>query len=219
MLEMKGVDYSYKGKNHGEVTVFQNKSLTFEKGNVYALYGPSGSGKTTCLMLLGGLEKPDKGEIILDNRNIAEIGYQKLRQRYVSYVFQDYQLFPYMTALENVMVARKIAHKEENKKEQQKKCVDLLVSLGLEQSQMSRRVTKLSGGQQQRVAIARALATEADYILADEPTGNLDKENTVSIIELLKNIAYDKGKCVVIVTHSEYVKNRCDVTYRISKEI
>ena len=184
---------------------------------MYALFGPSGSGKTTCLSLLGGLDEPDFGKVLLDGKDIKEIGPEKLRREHVAYIFQDYQLFPYMTALENVMVAERISHGKSKKSAMKERCSGFLAQLGLTKAEMNRKVTELSGGQQQRVAIARALVTEAEYILADEPTGNLDKENTAKIVEILEGIAHDQGRCVIIVTHSGYVKGQCDTVYELGE--
>ena len=176
------------------------------------------AGKTTCLSLLAGLEKPDEGEILLDGENIQNIGGRKLRQNSISLVFQDYQLFDYMTSLENVMVAAQISLPDVPKKELIKMCRDSLVLVGLDDSQITRKVTELSGGQQQRVAIARALITDAKYILADEPTGNLDKENRRKIVELLQQIAHEQDRCVIVVTHSDYVKKKCDICYEMGDD-
>ena len=217
MLEMREVSYSYKKGNKPQVSIFENASFQFETGKTYAVYGSSGSGKTTCLMLLGGLEKPDSGAVLIDGKDIREDGYNKLRRTRVSYVFQDYQLFPYMTAIENVMVAIDMSGKKESKAERRDYCVQLLEYLGITADEMKRVVTRLSGGQQQRVAIARALVNDPDYILADEPTGNLDKKNTVMIMELLTRIAHEKNKCVVIVTHSSYIMQSCDFSYQIEQ--
>lgn len=216
MLEMNHVTYSYH-KAKETVRVFEDKTLSFEQGTMYGIFGPSGSGKTTCLALLGGLEHPDEGEILLDGVNIEKIG-QNLRKHHISYVFQDYQLFPYMTAVENLMAAVQISEPKENYKILKEKCKGKLIDMGLEPDQIKRKVTELSGGQQQRVAIARALVTNAEYILADEPTGNLDKENTQKIVCLLQQIAHEQKKCVIVVTHSEFVKKNCDVCYRIGEE-
>ena len=192
MLEMINVSYAYKSKKE-IVHVLDKVTYRFEIGEMYGIFGPSGSGKTTCLSLLAGLEKPDEGEILLEGENIQNIGGRKLRQNSISLVFQDYQLFDYMTSLENVMV-------------------------GLDDSQITRKVTELSGGQQQRVAIARALITDAKYILADEPTGNLDKENRRKIVELLQQIAHEQDRCVIVVTHSDYVKKKCDICYEMGDD-
>ena len=223
MLEMNNVSFSYKnragrGNSAGRKMVLENVSYKFEKGNTYALFGSSGSGKTTCLMLLGGLEKPDSGSIMIDGEDIKKIGYNRLRRTKVSYVFQDYQLFTYMTAVENVMSAIENSRKKQTNDEKKKRCEEWLRYLGINDDEMNRVVTKLSGGQQQRVAIARALVNDCDYILADEPTGNLDKSNTRMIMELLTKIAHEKDKCVIIVTHSEYVVKSCDESCNIEKD-
>ena len=206
MLEMINVSYAYKSKKE-IVHVLDKVTYRFEIGEMYGIFGPSGSGKTTCLSLLAGLEKPDEGEILLDGENIQNIGGRKLRQNSISLVFQDYQLFDYMTSLENVMVAAQISLPDVPKKELIKMC---RYSLG--------KVTELSGGQQQRVAIARALITDAKYILADEPTGNLDKENRRKIVELLQQIAHEQDRCVIVVTHSDYVKKKCDICYEMGDD-
>ena len=155
---------------------------------------------------------------ILTGENIQNIGGRKLRQNSISLVFQDYQLFDYMTSLENVMVAAQISLPDVPKKELIKMCRDSLVLVGLDDSQITRKVTELSGGQQQRVAIARALITDAKYILADEPTGNLDKENRRKIVELLQQIAHEQDRCVIVVTHSDYVKKKCDICYEMGDD-
>lgn len=217
MLEMINVSYAYKSKKE-IVHVLDKVTYRFEIGEMYGIFGPSDSGKTTCLSLLAGLEKPDEGEILLDGENIQNIGGRKLRQNSISLVFQDYQLFDYMTSLENVMVAAQISLPDVPKKELIKMCRDSLVMVGLDDSQITRKVTELSGGQQQRVAIARALITDAKYILADEPTGNLDKENRRKIVELLQQIAHEQDRCVIVVTHSDYVKKKCDICYEMGDD-
>lgn len=215
MLEMKNVVYSYRQSKKEKKQIFVNANYTFEKGKVYTLFGSSGAGKTTCLALLGGLEKPESGEILLDGKNIKEIGYNKLRREYVSYVFQDYHLFPYMNAIENLLVVAKNVKK---KKDRTKQCQEILEKLGIEKKDQNRIVTQLSGGQQQRVAIGRALIANSDYILADEPTGNLDENNTKKIMDILLSLAHEQGKCVIVVTHSSYVKDMSDICYSINQE-
>lgn len=211
---MKNVSYSYRKSKKEEKKIFENISYAFEKGKVYTIFGPSGVGKTTFISLLGGLEEPDKGEILLEEQNIKQIGYNELRKKYVSYVFQDYHLFPYMNAVENVMVAGKVSKQKENLEQ---RCVEILEKLGIQKEDQKRAVTQLSGGQQQRVAIARALISNGDYILADEPTGNLDSENTKHIMDILISLAHEENKCLIIVTHSDYVKNMSDVSYNLAE--
>lgn len=215
MLSMQNVSYGYKNKNKVDVMVLDNKTMEFEQGKFYTIYGASGSGKTTCLSLLGGLESPISGKVSLDGVDIKKIGYNNLRKNHVSYVFQDFHLFSYMTAIENVMLAINISGKIKNKNAAKEKAVALLESLGLVNAEMNRTITKLSGGQQQRVAIARAMATDGNYILADEPTGNLDKENTQNIIDIFIELAREHNKCVIAVTHSESLKRQCDICFSL----
>lgn len=225
MLCMNEVSYSYKSKN-----VLSKQSMKFKEGNMYAIYGSSGSGKTTCLALLGGLEEPDSGEVLLDGENIKQIGYSYLRRHFVSFVFQDFHLFPYMNAVENVLTAvdfkeykkrQKQNHKELSGKEIEqslrKKAQEILIELGILAEDQDRPVRQLSGGEQQRVAIARALITDSNYILADEPTGNLDQKNSEIIVGIMQRLAHEKGKCVVIVTHSEQVRRMCDESIFLEK--
>lgn len=206
MLVMNQVYYSYETKQASR-SVLRDASASFELGKVYAIYGASGAGKTTCLSLLGGLERPQGGSVELDGVSIEEIGGSALRKHSVAYVFQDYHLFPYLTALENVELAASIAKLPRDRE----KAVQLLERLGIDKETMNRPVTQTSGGQQQRTAIARALIRNPGYLLADEPTGNLDRENTAHIMELLCALAHEEGKCVIIATHSDAVRNRADV--------
>lgn len=223
IVELLGLEYTASTGSEVYIDKIEHidavkKQLKKMYGDNVEIFGPSGSGKTTCLSLLAGLEKPDEGEILLDGENIQNIGGRKLRQNSISLVFQDYQLFDYMTSLENVMVAAQISLPDVPKKELIKMCRDSLVMVGLDDSQITRKVTELSGGQQQRVAIARALITDAKYILADEPTGNLDKENRRKIVELLQQIAHEQDRCVIVVTHSDYVKKKCDICYEMGDD-
>ena len=210
---MINVSYAYKSKKE-IVHVLDKVTYRFEIGEMYGIFGPSGSGKTTCLSLLAGLEKPDEGEILLDGENIQNIGGRKLRQNSISLVFQDYQLFDYMTSLENVMVAAQISLPDVPKKELIKMCRDSLVMVGLDDSQITRKVTELSGGQQQRVAIARALITDAKYILADEPTGNLDSASSKEILQILKSM-HEQGKTVILITHDNGIAAQARRVVRI----
>lgn len=212
MIMLENVSFTYPGRK-GKKAI-ENISLEFKENRFYAIYGPSGSGKTTILSLLGGLDVPSKGYVKMDEKNIKEIG-KELRRNYVSYIFQDYKLFGYMNALENVLVALSISKPRLNKEAARSVAVEKLRELGLTSDEIYRKVSRLSGGQQQRVAIARALVTDATYILADEPTGNLDDENTEHIIKILRTLVDVYHKCVVVVTHSEQVRNAVDICYRI----
>lgn len=214
MLSMEQVSFSYpRGRKQGERSVFSNLSLKFQPGTVYGLYGPSGVGKTTCLALLGGLEQPTSGRILLDGTNIQDIGGNKLRREQVAFIFQEFHLFSYMTAVENVMMA--VNGNRGVRMQKQQRAKEILTELQIPKEDQVRPISRLSGGQKQRVAIARALITDATYILADEPTGNLDRENTELIMGILKRLASEQNKCVIIVTHSDRVKQICDQIIRL----
>lgn len=214
MLKVENVSFTYRNRtNKSTVQVLENVSVDFEPGKFYSIYGPSGSGKTTLLALLGGLDKPDTGKITISGVDIKEIGYIDLRKRVVSYVFQNYYLFPYLTSIENVLIV--MDDKNTTYKEKHEKAIQILTSLDIQPDEINRKVKRLSGGQQQRIAIARCLATGSDYILADEPTGNLDNNTSMKIIDLFTSLVKEYNKCVIVVTHSEMVKNSSDISYRI----
>lgn len=192
--------------------VLNNISCEFETGKFYAILGESGSGKTTFLSLISGLDTIEEGDIFYDDVSIKKIGYNKYRLNNVNIIFQSYNLIPYMTAQENVMVAMDIMKlKIKNKKEE---ALRLLKSLGIDENTATRTVLKLSGGEQQRVAIARSLVGDIDFIMADEPTGNLDEETEEKIIKIFRDLV-KKGKCVIVVTHSKKVAENADKIYRI----
>ena len=164
----------------------------------YSSYNSSKE-KSTFLSLLAGLDTPTKGKILFENQDIAKTGYSHHRSKHISLVFQNYNLIDYLTPLENLKLVNKTASK------------DILLQLGLEEKQINRNVLKLSGGQQQRVAIARALVSEAPIILADEPTGNLDENTAMDIINILKSSAKERNKCVIVVTHSPQLASAADI--------
>ena len=196
ILEIKNVTYNYSNSNE---LVLSKVNQKFEIGKFYAIIGKSGAGKSTLLSLLAGLDKPGKGQILFKGNDIEKDGYSNHRKNNISLVFQNYNLIDYLTPLENVRLVNKNASET------------ILFELGLDKSQIKRNVMKLSGGQQQRVAIARALVSEAPIILADEPTGNLDVDTAGEIIEILKKLAKERNKCVIVVTHSKEVANSADI--------
>lgn len=207
LINLENVTYEYTF--HKEKKVILNQAnYSFEKGVVYAITGRSGAGKTTTLSLLGALDKPKEGKIYYDGKELTEIGYSEYRRRYVGIVFQDYNLLPYFSVLENVTAAMEIIGKTNKNKIEQAE--NLLADVGIAPEMFRKKVTTLSGGEQQRVAIARAVAKNAELLLADEPTGNLDEETSEQIIALLKKLAHDEKKCVIIVTHSQNVVNAAD---------
>ena len=196
ILEIKNVTYNYSNSSE---KVLSSVNQKFEIGKFYAIIGKSGAGKSTLLSLLAGLDKPQKGQILFKGNDIEKDGYSNHRKNNISLVFQNYNLIDYLTPLENVRLVNKNASET------------ILFELGLDKSQINRNVMKLSGGQQQRVAIARALVSDSPIILADEPTGNLDADTAREIIEILKKLAKERNKCVIVVTHSKEVANSADI--------
>lgn len=201
VFEMKDITYSYEKNKRILIAV----NAVFETGKIYAILGPSGSGKTTLLSLLGGLDTPQKGEILFSGKNISERGLEYHRRNHVSLIFQNYNLIDYMTPVENVRLTAK------------QDVMPMLKRLGLTEDEAKRNVLKLSGGQQQRVAIARTLVSDVPVILADEPTGNLDEDTAAEITEVLKDCAHQMNKCVIIVTHSNELAKQVDTVFRLKK--
>ena len=180
---------------------------------MYAIKGKSGSGKTTLLSLISGLEKKYLGEITFEGKPLKKMDLDKYRNKDIGIIFQSYNLLPHLTASENIILSMDISKvKYKNKKEE---AVKLLEQVGLKESYAKRRVLKLSGGEQQRVAIARSLSYNPKMILADEPTGNLDKETENDILNIFEELAHKEKKCVIIVTHSDNVCKRCDEVYEL----
>ncbi len=209
ILTLENICFSY-----GSTPVLQDVSYTFEKGKMYCIVGKSGAGKTTLLSLLSGLAAPSSGKILYDGKDVAKIDKYTFRSKYIGVVFQSFNLLTKFTASENVVLSMDIAGvRKVNKKA---RAFELLESVGLDEDEANRRVLHLSGGQQQRVAIARALSYNPDIILADEPTGNLDKDTQDEIMEIFKSLAA-QGKCVILVSHSPDVAAACDERYELKK--
>lgn len=214
VLEMKNVCYKYKDGND---YVLKNINFYFKKGKIYAIKGKSGSGKTTLLSLISGLEKYKEGNILYNGGELKELDLDHYRNTNIGIVFQSFNLLPHLTAMENIILSMDISNiKVPNKKQ---RALALLKDVGLNEEQGNRRILKLSGGEQQRVAIARSLSYDPEIILADEPTGNLDKETEDEIMEIFKNLAKKKNKCIIIVTHSNNVANKADIVYELKKGI
>ena len=209
-LKIKNISYTYKG---GTKPVINNVSCDFEKGNLYAVIGPSGSGKSTLLSLMAGLDKPSAGTIDLNGKNIFETDLDAYRRQSIAMIFQNFQLLPLLTVLENVCYVMEINGVKF--KDAKGKATELLLSVGIEEEKHKRYPSNLSGGEQQRVAIARALASGAGIILADEPTGNLDVTNTENIMGILEGLAHEKNYCVIVVTHDLEIADRADRVYQM----
>jgi putative ABC transport system ATP-binding protein len=210
-LRLENVCYQYK---NGDRKVVNAVTCLFEGGKLNAVVGPSGSGKTTLLSLMAGLDQPTQGQIFIDAEPLSDLDLDQYRRERVSMIFQAFQLFPLLTALENVCFPMQLNGVPG--KEILEKGKSLLSSVGITEDKFKRYPANLSGGEQQRVAIARTLATGAQVLLADEPTGNLDKANGDKLIEILGQLAHAQGHCVIIVTHDPSIAERSDKVWRMS---
>ncbi|WP_010171207.1 ABC transporter ATP-binding protein [Bacillus coahuilensis] len=214
ILSLKNVSYTYRNGAKSQ-TVLNNISIDFEEGTFYTVVGPSGSGKTTFLSLACGLDQPTEGEIFFEGETLKRIGLTNYRNQHVAIVFQQYNLLPYMTALQNVVTAMEITKsKIINKKAY---AIEMLDRVGLTLDQANQRVLTLSGGQQQRVSIARALSCQSKLILADEPTGNLDEHTAQEVVQLFQSLAHEEDACIIMVTHDMQIANISDQIVRLSK--
>ncbi|MEG0295289.1 MAG: ABC transporter ATP-binding protein [Clostridium sp.] len=212
ILSFNNVTYSYDGNNN----ILEDIDVSFEENKFYTVIGQSGSGKTTFLSIASGLDKATSGEMTYKDKSIRSIGLEQYRNKYVSIIFQGYNLLNYMTALENVTSAMSIKGiKSEDNKE---KALNILKKVGFTEEQTKQKVLTLSGGQQQRVAIARALCCENDLIIADEPTGNLDEKTSNEIIKLFKYIVVNDGKTVIMVTHNKEIALESDEIYVVKNK-
>lgn len=206
MLETNNMNYSYTdGKR--ERIILEDVSVSFNLGRLYSIFGESGSGKTTFLSLIGGLDMPTSGDLLLNGKIMNKTDLSLFRRKSIGFVFQDFNLIPFMSGIENVMTGMSISTGEKN----YDKCLDLLKSVGISEEIANRNVKTLSGGEKQRIAIARALTGDKEFILADEPTGNLDNKTSLEIITLLKKLAQEHNKCVIVVTHSKEIGSFADV--------
>lgn len=213
-MELVKLTKSYS-LNDEKITILNKTSIKFEKNKFYVIFGHSGVGKSTLLNILGLLDNFDSGDYIIDNKHLEELTENEkaeLRLYKFGFVFQSYYLNPKFTAVENVMVPMFI-NKSIDKKEIKSRAVELLTKFKLG-NRLNHYPKQLSGGEQQRVALARALANNPEIILADEPTGNLDKENEIIILNELKRIS-EEGKIVIVVSHNQIVKKYADVILTI----
>lgn len=211
-LQAKEVVYTYRNK-YQTVYAVNGVSVDFMLGNMYAVVGTSGSGKTTFLSLLAGLDVPSSGSITWNGESTSSMDRDAYRLEHVSVIYQNFNLFSHLTMLENAaypLYVRKMVRKEADALAREK-----LMAVGLKEEQLGRFPNMLSGGEQQRVAIARALAAGSEIILADEPTGNLDSENSRNIVEILQKLAHENNRCVIIVTHDPVIAEAADVVLRM----
>ncbi|AAM25827.1 ABC transporter ATP-binding protein [Caldanaerobacter subterraneus] len=206
VIRLKNVVKIYK-VGEAEIRALNSVSLEIKKGEYVSIVGPSGSGKTTLFNVIGGLEPVDEGEIWVDDKPVHKLKEEelaRLRREKLGFIFQDFYLLPTATALENVMMPQ-IGFKPT--KEIRERAKMLLEKVGLK-DRLHHLPSRLSGGERQRVAIARAFVTEPEVILADEPTGNLDSENSIMVIELLEAFHREKGTTILFITHNLDLANR-----------
>jgi len=215
VVSLKGVSKHYGGEGN-LIRALDNVDLRIRRGSVVSIMGPSGSGKSTLINMVGSLDVPTQGEVIIDNANLENLSQKELtkyRSEKVGFIFQSFNLLPNLTALENVELPMEFSDKY--RKGRRERAESLLRSIG-----MSKRgdhfPASLSGGEKQRIAIARALANNPSIILADEPTGNLDSKTGSQIIELLKKLAKNRSKTLIIVTHDQNIANMTDEIININ---
>ena len=206
-LSIRNVSKSYFSRKKS-LLALSSANLDIGEGEFICLVGPSGCGKTTLLNMIAGLIKSDTGSISYDGEIISGPGPDR------TVVFQDFALFPLLTALENIEYPMELCRVEAQEAERQAR--ELARRVSLPEELLDRYPTHISGGEQQRVAIARGLTMDRRLLLADEPTGNLDSENSDNIIDLLLRLAHEENRCVIVVTHDLSVMDRADVVYRIS---
>lgn len=209
-LKLENVCYEY---HKTKQQVLTGVSCTFMGGELCAVIGPSGSGKTTLLSLMAGLDEPTEGEIFVDGESLRGMNLDKYRRERISMIFQSFQLFPLLTVMENTGYPMEMNGL--TPKEATARAFELLKLMGITPEKYKRFPSQLSGGEQQRVAIARALSSGAQILLADEPTGNLDQKNTENILEILRNLAHEKGYCVVVVTHDMQAAELADRVWKM----
>ena len=210
MIDIKGITKSF-----GSLQVLKGIDLHIDKGEVVSIVGPSGAGKTTLLQIIGTLDKPDNGSIVIDGIDVSGLSTKKLsdfRNQHLGFVFQFHQLLPEFTALENIMIPAFIAGK--SRKEAKQRAEELLAFMGLS-DRASHKPAELSGGEKQRVAVARALVNNPAVILADEPSGSLDTKNKAELHQLFFDLRDKFGQTFVIVTHDEGLASITDRTIHL----
>ncbi|MEO9886608.1 MAG: ABC transporter ATP-binding protein [Balneola sp.] len=216
LLQARGIYKSYDDDHGGPpLEVLENVSLDVKKGTITSIVGSSGSGKSTLLHILGGLDKPNKGNVLWGDKDISSLNSDKLaefRNKNIGFVFQFHHLLPEFTALENIAMPALISG--ESIKEASDRALDLMKRFGVADRRFHR-PTQLSGGEQQRVSMARALMNSPELILADEPTGNLDESNTEIILELLFELRDRDKVSVLLITHEKTIAERSDTILEI----
>lgn len=216
LINVQNVSKSYY-RNSIEIPVLNNISINVEQGEFLALMGPSGSGKTTLLNLIAGIDKPSNGNIIINGTNIAALGESALakwRANNVGFIFQFYNLIPVLTAFENVELPLLLTKLSKAQRKKQVETALTLVGLG---DRMTHYPKQLSGGQEQRVAIARAIVTDPVLIVADEPTGDLDRHSAEEILTLMERLNKEFQKTIIMVTHDPHAAERAHLLKHLEK--
>lgn len=213
-LALQNVSYKYEGTNK---IIFKDVNIQFEAGKVYTIVGKSGAGKSTLLSLLAGLDVATAGRIECDSENLAETNRNRYRAQKAGIIFQGLNLLTNATAIDNIVLSMNISGVSEPDKKA--KAYALLEKVGINKEKAHRKILKLSGGEQQRIAIARALSHDPELIIADEPTGNLDKDTESGILKIFSSLAKEEKKCVIIVTHSKKVTTIADEIWGLDKTV
>ena len=216
MIQVRGVNKTYR-RGGEELRVLDNLHLDMQGSSFYALMGPSGSGKTTLLNLVGGLDQPDSGDLLVSGAKLSAMSSAELaawRAANVGFVFQAFNLIPVLNALENVALPLALAPLSKKQRREHAEYALELVGLA---DRKGHRPKQLSGGQEQRVAIARAIATDPKVLLADEPTGDLDRESADQVLELLSRLNKEMQKTVLMVIHDPHAAGYADRTVRMDK--
>jgi len=211
VLSLKNVTYQYEGTKK---PVLKSINADFETGKVYTVVGKSGAGKSTLLSLISGLDISTSGEISYLETNLKKLNRDNYRAKNVGVIFQGYNLLTNATAVQNIILSMNISGLPI--KDKKTYAYELLQKVGIDHETADRKILKLSGGEQQRVGIARALSHNPELLIADEPTGNLDKDTETDILGIFTSLAHSEGKCVIIVTHSRKITSIADVVYGIT---
>lgn len=212
LIELKHITYSYNSKFQ-QVNAIRHVNCRFEQGKVYAIVGKSGSGKSTLLSLLDGLDVPASGQVLFEGKSISTMDRAKYRRECAAMIYQNFRLFPLLTVSENITYPMELRGFKGKKARDRAR--ELIKRVALPESVLNRFPNMLSGGEQQRVGIARAMSLDSKLLLADEPTGNLDEENSQNIIDILVGLAHKDGYCVIIATHDLSILPKMDVVFRM----
>jgi len=210
VLTLSNVAYKYDG---GIKSVLKDVNAVFEAGKVYIIVGKSGSGKSTLLSLIAGLDICTEGSIRHGETDLKALDRDNYRAKDIGVIFQAFNLMTNATAVENIVLSMNISESKESDKVAF--AYSLLEKVGIDRETAGRKILKLSGGEQQRVGVARALAHNPGILIADEPTGNLDKETEQEILTIFTRLAHEENRCIIIVTHSRKVASIADVVYSI----